>query len=147
MTSGFGLRWVNLVLVYTTFQRPKFKSTNILYGDLKRIKAFNFGQTVFEKDKKTKLILSMRNEIIHNASFENIPKVYQVFKENKIIEKFIFIPDSTDGVFDSYKNRNRFFSSDAKLNEQLPELVTEFWKKMETTVDKINTSANKPYTQ
>ncbi len=120
---------------------PKFKSSNILYGDLRKIKAFNFSQTVFEKGETIKLIISLRNEIIHNASFENIPKVYQVFSNNELIEKFILIPDHTDGIFHSYKNRNRFFSSDMKLNEQLPGLVTEFWRKMEMTIDKISISA------
>ncbi|SHJ24564.1 hypothetical protein SAMN04488096_1186 [Mesonia phycicola] len=116
---------------------PKLKSNNILYGNLKKLQNIDFTNTVFEKTDDIKLIISLRNEIIHNASFENIPKVYQVFKDNKMIEKFIFIPDSTNGIFDSFKNRNRFFNNEIKLNELLPELVTEFWKKMEFTIDKL----------
>ena len=116
---------------------PKLKSNNILYGNLKKIHNMDFSKTIFEKTDDIKLIISLRNEIIHNASFENIPKVYQVFKDNKMIEKFIFIPDSTNGIFDSFKNRNRFFNNEIKLNEILPELVTEFWKKMEFTIDRL----------
>lgn len=116
---------------------PKLKSNNILYGNFKKIQNIDFTNTVFEKTDSIKLIISLRNEIVHNASFENIPKVYQVFKDNKMIEKFIFIPDSTNGVFDSFKNRNRFFNNEIKLNEILPKLVTEFWKKMEFTIDKL----------
>jgi hypothetical protein len=121
---------------------PKLKSNKILFGNLNKIQNLNLENTLFEKTDNIKLIISLRNEIIHNASFENIPKVYQVFKDNKMIEKFIFIPDSTNGVFDSFKNRNRFFNNEIKLNEILPELVTEFWKKMEFTIDKIKTIAN-----
>lgn len=121
---------------------PRLKSKKFLYGDFKKIRTIDFSQTIFEKDKTIKLILSLRNEIVHNASFENIPKVYQVFKDNQLIEKFILIPDSTNGILDSYKNRNRFFSSEVKLNEELPDLVTGFWKRMEATIDKINTAAN-----
>lgn len=116
---------------------PKLKSNGILYGDSKRIKAINFDSTLFEKTNDLKLILSLRNEIVHNASFENIPKVYQVFMDNAMIEKFIFIPDTTNGNFDTFKNRNRFFNNEVKLNEILPELVTKFWNKMEKTIDKL----------
>lgn len=116
---------------------PKLKSNGILYGDLKKIRAITFDNTLFDKTSDIKLILSLRNEIVHNASFENIPKVYQVFKDNVMIEKFIFIPDTTNGNFDTFKNRNRFFNNEVKLNEILPGLVTDFWRKMETTIDKL----------
>jgi hypothetical protein len=116
---------------------PKLKSKGILYGDVKRIKTINFDNTLFDRKDDLKLILSLRNEIIHNASFENIPKVYQVFKNNVMIEKFILIPDNTKGIFDSYKNRNRFFNNDVKLNELLQTLVPDFWNKMEMTIDKL----------
>lgn len=117
---------------------PKLKSNGILYGNSKKIKGINSDNTLFERTDDLKLILSLRNEIVHNASFENIPKVYQVFKDNVMIEKFIYIPDTTNGNFDTFKNRNRFFNNEVKLNEKLPELVTDFWKKMEATIDKLN---------
>lgn len=116
---------------------PKLKSNGVLYGDLKKIKKIDFSNTLFDKTDNLKLILSLRNEIIHNSSFENIPKVYQVFQNNVMIEKFIFVPDTTDGIFDSFKNRNRFFNNEIKLNEILPTLITDFWKKMESTIDKL----------
>lgn len=116
---------------------PKLKCNKIQYGDSKRLKTIDFENTVFKRTEEIKLITNLRNEIIHNASFENIPKVYQVFEENNLIEKFILIPDYTDGVFDSYKNRNRFFNNDIKLNEILPGLVTGFWDTLEKTIDKI----------
>lgn len=116
---------------------PKLKSNRILYGDSKKIKAITLNNTLFDRTDDLKLILSLRNEIVHNASFENIPKVYQVFKDNVMIEKFIYIPDTTNGNFDTFKNRKRFFNNEVKLNEKLPELVTDFWKKMETTIDKL----------
>ncbi|WP_374099026.1 hypothetical protein PGK76_008280 [Riemerella anatipestifer] len=116
---------------------PKLKSNKILYGDFKRIKSLTFDNTLFDKTDDIKLIICLRNEIIHNASFENIPKVYQQFKQNKMVEKFIYVPDFTNGNFDTFKNRNRFFNNEVKLNEILPKLITDFWSKMETTIDKI----------
>lgn len=114
---------------------PKLKSSGILFGDCKKIKTIPFVNTIFDKTSDIKLIISLRNDLIHNSSFENISKVYHVFKNNVLMEKFILVPDNTDGIFDSYKNRNRFFYNDIKINEILPSLVTGFWKKIETTID------------
>lgn len=116
---------------------PKMKSKGVLYGDFKKIKSINFENTLFEKTEKINLIISLRNEIIHNASFENISKVYQKFKDDILIEKFIYIPDHTNGFFDTFKNRNRFFDKEIKLNEELPNLITDFWTKLEKTIDSI----------
>jgi len=125
----------NLPIDFTDY--PKLKSKGVLYGDLKKIKTVNCENTLFDKTDDLKLILSLRNEIVHNASFENIPKVYQVFKDNEIIEKFIYIPDMTNGNFDTFKNRNRFFNNEIKLNEELPKLISDFWRKLEMTIDKL----------
>lgn len=116
---------------------PKMKSNKILFGDLKKIKSTNINDTIFDKTDNTKLVISLRNEIIHNASFENIQKVYQVFSNNTMTEKFILIPDITNGNFDTFKNRNRFFNNDVKLNELLPKIVTGFWREMEKTIIKL----------
>jgi len=55
-----------------------------------------------------------------------------------MIEKFILIPDTTNGNFDTFKNRNRFFNNDVKLNDILPDLIFEFWKRLMTTIKLIN---------
>ncbi|MFS4466708.1 hypothetical protein [Maribacter sp. 2210JD10-5] len=128
----------NMQLDFTGY--PKLKSSKVLYGDAKKISSIDFKDTVFEKTKDIQLILNIRNEIVHNASLENIPKVYQVFEKNRMIEKFILIPDTTNGNFDTYKNRKRFFGQDTKLNELLPRLIAEFWKRMEVTIDKLTFS-------
>jgi hypothetical protein len=125
----------NLPVTFTEY--PKLKSNGILYSDYKKIKSLPFDGTLFEANVEIKLINSLRNEIIHNASFENNPKVYQVFRENRMIEKYILVPDHTNGVFETFKNRKRFFHNEIKLNEILPAVVANFWKKMENTVDKI----------
>ena len=117
---------------------PRLKCKDILFGDAKRIRNIPFENTVFEKSDKIQLILSLRNDIIHNSSFENIPKVYQQFKNWEMIEKYILIPDTTNGHFDTFKNRNRFFNNDVKLNEILPDLIFEFWNKLMTTIKLVN---------
>lgn len=116
---------------------PKLKCANVIFGESKKLK-IALENTLFEKSVNTKLILSLRNEIVHNASFENIPKVYQIFKKGELIEKFILIPDSTGGFFHSHRNRKRFFDQDIKLNEILPNIVFDHWEMMMKTIKKIN---------
>lgn len=126
----------NIPIDFKTY--PKMKSKNILYGDAKRIKTIDLVDTLFEETDNARLIISLRNEIIHNSALQKHSKVYQAYKDGKLIEKFIHIPDSTSGNIDSYKNRNRFFSQGIKLNEILPELIIDFWRKMQITVTKID---------
>lgn len=115
---------------------PKLKSAKILFGDSKKTKMHELEKTVFEKSvKNIKLIQTLRNEIVHNASFENIPKVFQQFKDNKMIEKFIFLPDfDEDGIIKTFKSRKRFFGMDIKLNLILPELIFDLWKRQLETI-------------
>lgn len=124
--------------IQTNFSEyPKLKSKNVLYGDYKKLGLKDINDTIYDKSQYINLIVSLRNEIIHNSSFENIPKVYQNFKDDILIEKFILIPDTTNGIFDTYKNRNRFFSSENKLNELLPKIYFEFQKKVLKTISLI----------
>ena len=118
---------------------PKLKSAKILFGDSKRTKMHELDKTVFEKSvKNIKLIQTIRNEIVHNASLENISKVYQNFENNKMIEKFIFLPDfNEDGIIKTFKSRKRFFGMDIKLNLILPELIFDLWKRQLVTITEI----------
>lgn len=118
----------------------KLQSAGILIGDAKRISFKNAPGSLFEDAINLRLIQSLRNEIIHDSSFENIPKVFQLFKDNVLIEKYIILPDHTNGFIDSIKGRKRFFSSGIKLNEILPDLVTDFWKRMLVTLQLLQKS-------
>lgn len=112
----------------------KLKSANILYGDNRRLSLNGVAGTLFENSIDLKMILALRNEIVHNGSFENIPKVFQVFREGTIVEKFIFLPDFKDGIIKSLKSRKRFFDEEIKLNEILPSLIFDFWKRLHLTL-------------
>ncbi|WP_432327993.1 hypothetical protein ACRQ5D_33850 [Mucilaginibacter sp. P25] len=113
---------------------PKLKSSKILYGDSKRLKLHGEKGTLFEDTDNLRLIQTLRNEIVHNGSFENIPKVFLEFRENHIIEKFIFLPDFENGIIKTVKNRKRFFDDEVKLNELLPELIFDFWERLVKTL-------------
>lgn len=112
----------------------KLKSTGILIGDAKKLRLYGKQDTVFEATVNIKMVQALRNEIIHNGSFENHPKVFQVFKESKMIEKFILLPDFQDGVIKTIGSRRRFFNDEIKLNLILPNLITDFWKRINNTL-------------
>jgi len=116
---------------------PKLKSRDILFGDAKKTSLLNLPGSLFEPAENIKKIVTLRNEIVHNASIDSTLKVYQVIKDKELIEKFILLPDFKDGILKTFKNRRRFFNDGMKLNEVLPELIIDFWHRLKTTLDAI----------
>jgi hypothetical protein len=116
---------------------PKLASKDKLFGDAKRISLNALPGSIYEASVDVKCIMALRNEIVHNSSIDSIPKVYQVMKDKKIIEKYILLPDLENGFIKSFKNRKRFFNQDVKLNNLLPQMMQEFWKRVLTTVSVI----------
>lgn len=93
--------------------------------------------SIYEKNSTISMIMYLRNEIVHNASIDSIPKVYQRIEGGKIVEKYILLPDFRDGIICIFKNRKRFFDDDAKLNAILPELMEDFWNRLKLTLTQI----------
>ena len=122
----------------------KLKSSNLLFGNNKKLTYSDSEKTstLFEKSARNiQIIQTLRNEIVHNASLQNIQKIYQVFNNDKLIEKFILIPDfDKNGNIKSFKNRKRFFDSDIKLNQILPDLLSDFWIREMKTIELIKNS-------
>lgn len=116
---------------------PKLKSKDILFGDSKKTQFHNLKDSIFELNSNLRLIVFLRNEIVHNASIDSIPKVYQIIENKIITEKFILLPDFEDGIIQKYKNRKRFFNKDTKLNLILPEIIIDFWRRVEFTLKSI----------
>lgn len=116
---------------------PKLKCKDILFGDYRRTSLAGLPNSIYDGCENIKKIMSLRNEIVHNSSIDNLPKVYQVISKNQLIEKYILIPDLHNGFIKTYKNRKRFFHYDTKLNEILPALVIDFWVRLKNTLDLI----------
>jgi hypothetical protein len=125
----------NLNVDYKTY--PKLKSKDIVYGDSKKTAFKAMQGSIYEMSDAIRMIMYLRNEIVHNASIDSVPKVYQNIKSRKIIEKFILIPDFNNGIITTFKNRKRFFNDDTKLNEILPTLIEEFWNRLRLTISAI----------
>lgn len=116
----------------------KLKSADVLWGDRKRLKINNTQGTVFEKCDCISIIESIRNEIVHNGTWELNPKVFICFKDGKEVERYILFPDIEQGHLATVKNRKHFFSSQMKVNDVLLSIHREFMGKLLTTVKEIH---------
>ncbi|MGO7968141.1 hypothetical protein ACC720_32455 [Rhizobium ruizarguesonis] len=116
---------------------PKFSSSNLQYGDRKRV-AFN-GETgtLFENCEFMTSVETLRNHLIHDGLLDEIPKAYEEINDGIVVEKFLLFPDMTDGRFDRFKNRNLFFSREDKINLRLPEFVAECQARQVVTLERI----------
>ena len=126
----------NLSTDFTNY--PKLKSKKVLFGDRKKLKCNEKKGTIFENNENISMIMTIRNEIIHNASFDNLPKVYQVFDKKKMCEKYILLPDFEAGKLKTYVNRRRFFDDDTKLNLILPGLIIDFWRRIKLSLKSLD---------
>lgn len=116
----------------------KTKSANILWGDRKHLSIKDAADTVFIRSDTIKLIESLRNEVVHNGSLEQNPKVYISYKNNEIVEKFMLLPDYTDGNLVAVKNRKHFFSNGNKVNDILPKLHIDYLQEILATIKYLN---------
>jgi hypothetical protein len=96
--------------------------------------------TVFESCRTTSIIENLRNELVHNATWEMNPKVFFATAVGKVTERCIYLPDFTaEGTLVTFNNRKRFFADGKKVNEELPALYFDLMQRVSTTLYKIHT--------
>ncbi|GKW26940.1 hypothetical protein AB6D34_03940 [Pectobacterium brasiliense] len=125
----------------------KLVSKKSQYSDRKKTTLNNHAGTLFEQCSLINEIESVRNHIIHDGLLDDMPKAYRVIMKNECVEKYLLFPDQTsEGRFESYKNRNLFYSRDNKINYRLPEITSQFHKRLLLTLgillDKLNQKQN-----
>lgn len=142
-TTKLFFEFENTVSEFSVY--PRLKSLNKTYGDHKRLISFDKTNTIFEHSETLDTIITIRNEIVHNSTIDNLPKVYQSFQDGKLIEKYILLPDFENGKLISFVNRKRFFDNDTKVNEILPDMIKEFWTRILMSIKSLkNSYLNKP---
>ena len=123
---------------YDTFDSfKKTKSANILWGDRKKLN-IETQNTIFSRSNTVKLIESLRNEVVHNGSIEENPRVFIRFENNQIAERFMLIPDHTDGLLVTSKSRKHFFSQENKANYVLPTIHFDYLNEVLSTIKYLN---------
>ena len=120
----------------------KLKSGKIIfnYGQNDRIVMnLDTKNTIFEQSRIIKMVVELRNELIHNSTWQSVNKIYVRYKDREIIEKFILIPDiDENGQIIRSGSRNHFFSQENKINEMLPQILDEIMLRILQTLYNIN---------
>lgn len=130
---------------------PKRKSLDYSHGDsligqTKHDKKLKWSTderegTVFEdKNSDVLLIKKLRNHIVHNGFLDMEASIYENKEKGKLKERFILMPDYTEGQLDKYKGRTLFYSKDVKINQILPEILESI---MQLTFRTIEILVNK----
>lgn len=123
---------------YDDFSKiPKLISRNKTYGDRKSLRIQQIKNTIFEYDEIVRLIVNIRNQVIHNGSLDSTPVVFYRKKGNEIVERYALFPDITAGHLDTWINRNKFYGKYIKVNDILPDIHRKFCEKILYTIDYI----------
>jgi len=80
----------------------------------------------------------MRNEVVHNGSWELNPKAYTRFEKGKPVERFMLFPDISQGRLSKVKGRNHFFGDGTKVNDILPRIHEEYKRRLLNTIRLLN---------
>ncbi|MCS0384583.1 hypothetical protein ND925_17655 [Vibrio diabolicus] len=135
-TTKLALECENIKTDFDTY--PRLASKNKLYSDKRGVSLNNVSGTIFASCSFINEIEAIRNHVIHNGLLDDLPKAYRVVADGCCVEKFILLPDINDsGRFESYKNRNLFFSQENKINEKLPSIINEFQKRLIETLEQL----------
>lgn len=119
----------------------KLKSAEKLWGSRKQLRINNAEGTIFEDCEIVKQVESLRNEAVHNGTWEFRPKAYLKVQDEKIVERYMIFPDFDQGRLTSVKNRRHFFSTETRVNDTLVLIHDEFYKRLLSTLQYINHNA------
>lgn len=119
----------------------KLQSSKCLWGARKKLRFISTDAiegTLFEKCELVQTIESLRNEVVHNGTWELNPKVFVRFENDEIKERFMLFPDITEGHLSTVVNRRHFFGEEIKVNDILPIMFKEIRERLLLTVKRIN---------
>lgn len=113
---------------YDFTRYPKLKSRNILYQkNLQVSPILKQNGVLFSEPPIVRKIETLRNEYVHNGPWDRFPAIYYpIDQEGMPLPAFMQMPDmNADGTFVSVINRNKFYSQEKKLNEELIPIINE----------------------
>lgn len=116
---------------------PKMSSQGVQFGDRKTLSINKQSGTLFENCEFIRSVETLRNHIIHDALLDEMPKAYERFENWVVVERFVLLPDMTNGRLDRYVNRNLFYGAEDKINLRLPDLLSEFGYRLKNTLDAV----------
>lgn len=116
----------------------KMKSSEVLWGDRKKLHVNGTKGTLFEECSLVRSIESLRNEVVHNGTWELTPKIYRRFENDSIVESYMLFPDIKQGHLDTVKSRKHFFGQGTKVNDVLPVIHLSYKTRLMDTIIMLN---------
>lgn len=101
---------------------PSLKQNGLLFTDPEVIRKFE----------------TFRNEYVHNGPWDLRSVVYYTAVNGEPADVIIYSPDMIDGHFVTSNSRNKFYSQDNRINEQLPNMINEATRILMRTIDQIS---------
>lgn len=123
----------------------KLRSRNKLFGHRKYLSIYGQAGTVFENSNNNciGIIESLRNELVHNGSWELTQKIFIRIKNGEVLDRYICWPQSQEGHLTTIVNRKRFFSEERTANEILVQIHSEYLERLFITVSLMKTEYTK----
>ncbi|MDO4800946.1 MAG: hypothetical protein Q4A15_02150 [Prevotellaceae bacterium] len=118
----------------------KMKSADLLWGARKKLQINNSADTLFEKCDLVSMVESLRNEVVHNGTWELNPKVFIRFDNEMPVERFMLFPDTFEGRLATVKNRKHFFGNGTKVNYVFPQIHIAYQRRLLNTVKLLNST-------
>ena len=101
---------------------PSLKQNGLLFTDPEVIRKFE----------------TFRNEYVHNGPWDLRSSVYYTAVNGEPADVIIYSPDIVDGHFVTSNSRNKFYSQNNRINEQLPDMIKEATQILMRTIDQIS---------
>lgn len=101
---------------------PSLKQNGLLFTDPEVIRKFE----------------TFRNEYVHNGPWDLRNSVYVTAVNGEPADVIIYSPDMIDGHFVTSNSRNKFYSQNNRINEQLPNMIKEATQILMRTIDQIS---------
>lgn len=131
-----GYEFQNPQSEFSSYQ--KMKSTGIVWGDRKKLHMNGAEGTLFEECSLVRSIESLRNEVVHNGTWELNPKVFCKYEKGSISERFMLFPDIEQGRLATVKSRKHFFGQAIKVNDVLPKIHLTYQTLLKNTIVMLN---------
>ncbi len=125
----------NLQTEFNEYQ--KTRSSKVLWGSKNKLQINGAKGTIFENCDMISSIVAIRNEIVHNGTWELNPKVFIRFENGEEAERYMLFPDMEQGHLATVKSRKHFFSSNIKIKSLLPTIHLEFKRRLLATLETI----------
>ena len=113
-------------------------SSEMLWGSRKKLRINGSKETLFEDNTLIRSIEALRNEAIHNGTWELNPKIYYRFENGSVAEHYMLFPDIDQGHLSTTKNRRHFFGEETKVNDVLPVIHLTYQNLLMNTIAMLN---------